>query len=26
VLHDRGAEPVDDLPAARLGEARASHG
>jgi len=25
VLHDRGAQAVDDLPAARLGEARASH-
>ena len=25
VLHDRGPEPVDDLPAARLGETRTSH-
>jgi hypothetical protein len=25
VLHDRGAQPLDDLSAARLREARASH-
>ncbi len=25
VLHDRGAQAVDDLPAARLGEARSTH-
>jgi hypothetical protein len=26
VLHDRGAQPIDDLPAARRGETGASHG
>jgi hypothetical protein len=25
VLHDRGAQPVDDLAATRLGEARTTH-